>query len=211
MHPETKRLLESEDARVRGVYAAGPTGFNEAGRLWHHQVVVPKLEAAGLLVLSPWMVESAITEAEEKFKDAPFDELRQALSIANLTQGRLDLQMVRTARAILACFDGAHVDDGTAMEVGYALGYLQGLLECGRQADKLIVGVRTDMRRSADNDGSIVNLMLETACVDSGGVITQTLDEAVGYLAERILPTGLCVQAGAWEGTGTEDGHDGRN
>lgn len=68
-------------------------------------------------------------------------ERRAALQTANLVQGRYDRRLIMESEAILASLDGPDVDSGTAVEIGY--GFAQGLL---------IVGLRTDSRRSADNE-----------------------------------------------------------
>jgi len=156
-----------------GVYLAGPSGFFEAGQLWHRTVVVPKVVAAGLVPIDPWSNQSAITKVLDAMPYGP--ERRDALQEANLTQGRYDLRLITQSEAILASLDGQDVDSGTAVEIGY--GFARGLL---------IVGLRTDIRRCSDNEGSVVNLMIETCAVDSGGVITASLDEAVAFIADRL-------------------------
>lgn len=126
-----------------------PAGFSDSGRLWHETVLLPAVLAAGLVPKDPWGGPSPITDVLESL---PYGhELREALQAANLKQGRIDLDLVDQSEAVLACLDGPDVDSGTAVEVGYAFA-----------RHKLIVGLRTDIRRSADNDGSLVNLMVET-------------------------------------------------
>jgi nucleoside 2-deoxyribosyltransferase len=154
-----------------GVYLAGPSGFFEAGLLWHNTVVVPKVVAAGLTPKDPWVDQSAITGVMDAMEFGP--ERRAALQAANLAQGRHDLGLIMESEAILASLDGPDVDSGTAVEIGY--GFAQGLL---------IVGLRTDIRRSADNEGSIVNPMIETCVADSRGILTDSLDTAVTFIAD---------------------------
>jgi nucleoside 2-deoxyribosyltransferase len=158
-----------------GVYLAGPSGFTDAGRLWHETVVLPAVVAAGLVPKDPWADQTAITDVMGSMEFGL--ERRAALQQANLIQGRRDLQLIDESEAILASLDGADVDSGTALEIGY--GYAKGLL---------VIGLRTDIRISSDNEGSVVNLMVETCAVDSGGFVTSSLDEAIAYLAERIGP-----------------------
>jgi nucleoside 2-deoxyribosyltransferase len=157
----------------RGVYLAGPSGFFEAGILWHSTVVVPKVKAAGLVPMDPWADQSNIAKIMSAMDFGP--ERRAALEEANLKQGRYDLELIDRSEAILASLDGPDVDSGTALEIGY--GFARGLL---------IVGLRTDMRLSGDNEGSEVNLMIETCAKDSGGEILRSVDEAVAYLTERL-------------------------
>jgi nucleoside 2-deoxyribosyltransferase len=156
-----------------GVYLAGPSGFFEAGVLWHNTVVIPKVIAAGLIPKDPWSGSSEITEIKQTMD---YGSKRQAaLRRANLAQGRADLALIDESQAILASLDGQDVDSGTALEIGY--GFAKGLL---------IVGVRTDLRMVADNEGGTVNLMIETCIADSGGLLTTSLDDAIACLVERL-------------------------
>jgi nucleoside 2-deoxyribosyltransferase len=159
-----------------GVYLAGPSGFFEAGLLWHNEVVVPKVVAAGLVPMDPWADQSNIARIMASMDFGA--ERRSALKEANLQQGRYDLELIDRSEAILASLDGVDVDSGTAVEIGY--GFARNLL---------VVGLRTDIRLSGDNEGSEVNLMIETCIKDSGGRIFKSVDEAVAYLAERLLLT----------------------
>ena len=156
------------------MYLAGPSGFYEAGRLWHQSVVIPAISRAGLVPIDPWANQSAIADVMASMDFGP--ERRDALSGANLATGRYDLGLIDESEAVLACLDGQDVDSGTAVEIGYA--FARGLL---------IVGLRTDIRWSADNEGGVVNLMVETCVIDSGGILTASLDGAVEFLARRLV------------------------
>lgn len=158
----------------RGVYLAGPSGFYEAGRLWHETVVVPAITKAGLVAKDPWADQSTIADVLASMELGP--ERREALKVANLAQGRYDLRLIDESEAVLASLDGQDVDSGTAIEIGYA--FARGLV---------IVGLRTDMRWCSDNEGSVVNLMVETCIVDSGGILTASLAEAVEFLARQLV------------------------
>lgn len=174
MRDETRRLLDDPQVAIRGVYLAGPSGFNDAGRLWHEEVLIPAVVAAGLIPLDPWADPSAI---EEIVKAHPWGAERRALlKEANLAQGRLDLEMVDRCAAVLALLDGAQVDDGTALEIGYA-----------HRAGKPIVGLRTDIRCAADNEGSSVNLMIETCVHDSGGIMAHDVKSAVDHVRSKLI------------------------
>ncbi len=164
---------EHRRATPRAVYLAGPSGFHEAGRTWHQTVVVPAVSRAGLVPMDPWAGESAIADVMASMEFGR--ERREALQGANLAQGREDLRLIDESEAVLASLDGPDVDSGTAVEIGYA--FARGLL---------IVGLRTDIRWSSDNEGSLVNLMVETCIVDSGGILTASLNQAVEFLAGRL-------------------------
>ena len=173
MKPETRALLDDPQTKARGVYLAGPSGFNAAGLMWHNQVLVPKVRAAGLIPLDPWADQSVL----EEILSQPWGVTRRKrLRKANLQQGRLDLEMVNTCAAVLASLDGPQVDDGTAVEIGYA-----------HRAGKMIVGLRTDLRIASDNEGAMVNLMIETCIEDSGGILTRDTDEAVDHVRKTLL------------------------
>jgi nucleoside 2-deoxyribosyltransferase len=169
-----KKAPESRGATPGGTYLAGPSGFFEAGLYWHNTVVVPKVRQAGLVPKDPWADQSAIATIMESMEFGP--ERRAALHGANLDQGRYDLKLIDESEAILASLDGPDVDSGTALEIGY--GFAKGLL---------IVGLRTDIRLCSDNEGSVVNLMIETCVADSGGIVTHSLDEAIAFLVSRLL------------------------
>jgi len=164
----------------RTVYLAGPSGFFDAGRLWYRDVVLPAVAAAGLTAQDPWSGPSPIEDVLSGMEYGP--ERRSALRQANLDQGRRNLGLIDESRAVLASLDGQDVDSGTALEMGYA--FAKGLL---------VVGLRTDVRRCSDNEGSVVNLMIETSIIDSSGILTGSLSEAVDYLADHLdaMPTGL--------------------
>ena len=171
--PAGSRAVGSRTFTPRAVYLAGPSGFFEAGRQWHRQVVLPAVTAAGLIPKDPWSGPSPIADVLATMEYGL--ERRLALQAANLDQGRSDLELLNDSEAVLASLDGQDVDSGTAVEIGY--GFARGLL---------IVGLRTDSRRCADNEGSTVNLMIETCITDSGGILTDSLPEAVAFIADRL-------------------------
>jgi nucleoside 2-deoxyribosyltransferase len=171
-HPAQTRGTDSSQA----VYLAGPSGFFDAGLLWHREVVLPAVAGAGLVPHDPWSGPSPIADVMVRMEFGP--QRRSALQEANLEQGRSNIRLIDESRAVLASLDGQDVDSGTALEIGYA--FARGLL---------IVGLRTDRRRCSDNEGSIVNLMIETCITDSGGILTESLTEAVTFLADHLAAT----------------------
>ena len=64
-----------------------------------------------------------------------------------------NLRALEDADIMVALLDGPQVDDGTAWEVGWF--FSQG---------KRVLGLRTDLRRAGEADGSKVNLMIECSC-----------------------------------------------
>ncbi len=154
------------------IYTAGPNGFTAPGRLWHEQVLLPRLRGAGFEPADPWVDGADIARA---LAMAEGPERLVALSAADEAAGRRNVALIDGSAGVLALLDGVDVDSGTAAEVGYA--YARGLV---------VVGLRTDSRLSADNAGVTVNLQVQHFIVASGGIVTGELDEAIARLVERV-------------------------
>ncbi len=159
------------------VYLAGPLGFSEAGRHFHHAVLMPFIEALGYHVLDPWsLIAPGKIEAVQALPDGP--ERRAAWRTLNAEIAGTNLMALDQAQAVDAGLDGADVDSGTAAEIGYA--FARG---------KVIVGYRGDFRLSADNEGGIVNLQVEFFIRESGGTIVTRYEDLAASLRDR-LPSG---------------------
>jgi nucleoside 2-deoxyribosyltransferase len=143
-------------------YVASPLGFTEAGRDYYVRVYLPAL-ATVVTPVDPW----ALTTPEE-LEAARIEGRQRELT---LTIGRRNIDALRSCSLLAAHLDGQEADSGTAAEVGYgaAIG-----LRC--------FGLRTDLRQSGE-DGAALNLQVETFIVESGGRITQTLDDLIALLA----------------------------
>jgi nucleoside 2-deoxyribosyltransferase len=154
------------------VYAAGPLGFSEAGRLFHGRVVetLRQLECA---VLDPWEFDAAKIG---RVLEMPYGADRKAAwEQLNPEIGRANQSLIDQADLIFAVLDGVDVDSGTAAEIGY-----------GFARDKKIIGYRGDFRLSADNEGSIVNLQVEYFIKASGGSIISKLADLPEALGRRL-------------------------
>jgi nucleoside 2-deoxyribosyltransferase len=66
---------------------------------------------------------------------------------------RLNLAGIDEAAVVLAILDEADADSGTSWECGYAF-----------KTGCPIIGLRTDIRRAADDPNASVNLMLSQSC-----------------------------------------------
>jgi nucleoside 2-deoxyribosyltransferase len=152
------------------IYVASPLGFTDAGRTYSDEVLLPAIRAAGLEPLDPWSVEPETLRVFALDRDDP--ERKQLLGETNRRVGRQNAEMIRRANGMLAVLDGEDVDSGTAAEVGYAAA-----LACP------IVGLRTDLRVTGDNEATLVNLQVEWFILESGGTLTTALDEAITDLA----------------------------
>lgn len=150
----------------RAIYVAGPMGFFEAGRIWHHGTVIPTLESDGWRILDPWASAAAI------FGGLPPSPSREQLNHANQAVGAANEDMIRKANAILAILDGSDIDSGTAAEIGFAAGL-----------PRPVIGLRTDLRMSGDNPATTINLQVAWFVERSGGQVVSTLTEAVGVLS----------------------------
>ena len=152
------------------VYVASPLGFTAAGRLYSETILLPAIRAAGLEPLDPWSVEPDVLRVFELDRDDP--ERRQSLGETNRRVGQRNAEMIRDAVGVLAVLDGDDVDSGTAAEIGYAAALR-----------RPIVGLRTDLRVSGDNEATLVNLQVEWFILESGGTLATALDDATEALA----------------------------
>jgi nucleoside 2-deoxyribosyltransferase len=158
------------------IYVASPLGFTDAGRAYNDAVVLPALRNAGFEPLDPWDVDTEILHVFGLDRDHPDRKLR--LGDTNRAVGRRNAELIRSAAGMLAVLDGDDVDSGTAAEVGYACA-----LACP------VVGMRSDLRNSGDNEATLVNLQVEWFVLESGGRLTTNLDDAVTAL--RTIVRGL--------------------
>ena len=157
---------------IGGVYLAGPSGFTEPGLRWHDQVLVRAVENAGLTALDPW---TPIPELKEALALPYGENKRDALAAANYLTGRRNTELINQASAVLAVLDGVDVDSGTASEIGY--GAAQGIP---------VIGIRTDVRIAADNEGAKVNLQVQYFIEESGGTIVRTVEEAIAATVKAV-------------------------
>jgi len=156
------------------LYLAGPLGFTEAGRYFQDQVLIPKIESAGLEVLNPWKLTD--TRQIAAVASMPYgDAKREAWKGMNVIIGGNNRGAIDACDIVLAVLDGVDVDSGTAAEIGY--GFAKG---------KVIIGYRGDFRIAADNEGSEVNLQVEYFIRESGGDIAKSVEETLGMLKVRL-------------------------
>jgi nucleoside 2-deoxyribosyltransferase len=155
------------------VYLAGPLGFTEAGRRYHESVLRPAVIAAGFDALDPWEVNDEIAAVFA----LPKGDARRAEQLPEVNRriGARNAEMIRECAGVLAVLDGSDVDSGTAAEIGYAAAL-------GRP----VVGLRTDLRTSGDNEAAIVNLQVEWFIAASGGRLSTDLADAIAALAEAV-------------------------
>jgi nucleoside 2-deoxyribosyltransferase len=153
------------------IYLAGPLGFSEAGRSFHHSVLIPQVCRLGHEVLDPWqLTDPQKIEAVRAMRDST--ARRDAWRKLNGEIAANNRAAIDSCDLVLAVLDGADVDSGTASEIGYA--FARG---------KPILGYRGDYRMSADNEGATVNLQVEYFIRASGGDIITRMADLDGALA----------------------------
>jgi nucleoside 2-deoxyribosyltransferase len=150
------------------VYVASPLGFTPAGLTWSREVLLPALRAAGLEPLDPWSTAAGAALGDALASGAGPDALREADDLV----GAANVELIRAAAGVLAVLDGSDVDSGTAAEIG-----------CASAWDRVVVGLRTDARRTGDNAGALVNLQIEHFITRTGGSVHTVVEAAVQELA----------------------------
>ena len=153
-------------ARAARIYVASPLGFTDAGRMYSDTVLLPAVRAAGFEPVDPWEVDADVVHVFGLARDDP--ERRTRLAEVNRLVGKRNAELIRSAAGVLAILDGDDVDSGTAAEIGYAAAL-----------SRPVVGLRSDLRISGDNEATLVNLQVEWFVVESGGQLATSLDEAL--------------------------------
>ena len=161
-------------AKNTNVYLAGPDGFTPVLLAWHRDVLVPGVVAAGLTPLSPW--EKFAEDFSEVLSMAPGPQRTTAMSELDYRIGAANAALIETSSGMLANLDGVDVDSGTASEIGY-----------GAALGLVISGVRSDLRRSSENDGTQVNLQVEYFITRTGGHVHHTYEAAIAELSTFLL------------------------
>ena len=146
----------------------GDRGY-DAG--WFRDALAARGITAGFEPLDPWDVSADIAEV---FALPKGDARRGAeLPGVNRRVGELNSEMIRACGGVLAVLDGSDVDSGTAAEIGYAAALA-----------RPVVGLRSDLRNSGDNEATLVNLQVEWFILESGGRLHTSLPDAIAALAE---------------------------
>lgn len=146
------------------IYVASPYGFSEAGREFMYGKMIPILEKH-FEVIDPWkLTDPQLIDSVLKM---PYGiERKNAWSSLNMIIGRNNIKGMRKSNGMVAVLDGTNIDDGTSGEIGYEYGL-----------GKPILGYKGDFRLTSDNEGSLVNLQIESFIYESGGkIITSILD-----------------------------------
>jgi nucleoside 2-deoxyribosyltransferase len=161
------------------VYVASPLGFAVSSDSYR-AVVAQALAKEGLDALDPWHDPRRAYLKALRAAEAAGDpvERRRLLAEGDMAAGARNRSLIEEASGVFAILDGADVDSGTASEVGFAAG--RGLP---------VVGLRTDQRRSGENDGVAVNLQVEYFVRMNGGAVFASLPKAVAALRKLVRAT----------------------
>jgi nucleoside 2-deoxyribosyltransferase len=157
------------------LYIAGPLGFSEAGRAFYYERFIPSIKKTGSAVLDPWEL-APLEKIEEIKAKKPDPTTRRAWQRLNMEIGRNNEQLIQAADGLIAVLDGSDVDSGTAAEIGFA--YAKG---------KPVLGYRTDIRASSENEGGIVNIQVEYFIRASGGLIATSLKELQAFIEQIFM------------------------
>lgn len=122
--------------RIR-VYLAGPL-FTQAEWQWNERLA-ERFRERGLDVILPQRGAEPMLSGEVEFN-------AEALF-------KMNVEHIESADVVVAIFDGADIDSGTAWECGYAF-----------KLEKPVVGIRTDIRAGGDDPKAGTNLMLSASC-----------------------------------------------
>ncbi len=145
-------------------YIAGPLGFSEVGRLFHNTVLIPLVTEIGFEVRDPWVLTPGELRKSARARPDGQKKKERWSSIKSVI-GRNNALAIEESDIIIAVLDGVDVDSGTAAEIGF-----------GSALGKTVIGYRGDVRLSAENEGSIVNLQVEYFIYLYGGEIVTNLE-----------------------------------
>src|SRR5690606_17028127 len=149
------------------IFVASPLGFAESTKPFIRQIEA-QLQQLGYQTVDPWNASQDLEmELEKIFHLENPKEQRQAYHDVSMRIAQRNSELLRSSNGVLAVLDGADIDSGTASEIGYAFGL----------GDKVINGLRTDFRRSGENDGVLVNLQVQYWIEASGGKIITSLSD----------------------------------
>ena len=162
---------------MKRVYLASPLGFSDT--------TIPFLDAikeilaeVDIEILDPWErdEETTIALEEAELEEDPEKKIEYFRNI-NTRIAAGNVELIRESDFLLAILDGPDIDSGTAAEIGYA--YATG---------KRIYGFRSDLRRSGENAGAVLNSQVEFFLRESGGTIFFNLDSLRDGLATIEIP-----------------------
>jgi len=134
------------------IYLANDLGFNDAGRYWLDNVLIPRIEE----VVRAAGVEPVIYEP---FRDNPGEGWK---GLAEQNEHYL-----LASNLFIGVSEGQSFDTGVAVEIG---------ISCNNDCTRRIHVLRTDSRRTNDHPDTTLNLQLQNSIEESGGGIHKSLD-----------------------------------
>jgi nucleoside 2-deoxyribosyltransferase len=145
------------------IYLASPLGFADSTRAYA-VTITRGLADPRIVVCDPWdtpWIADAFAETasivDPATRLAAEDALDRRVAQSNLA-------LLESCDTLVAVCDGVDVDSGTAWEMGYAYG--RGMR---------VFALRTDVRRTGENEACGVNLQVWYGVVARGGVLARNL------------------------------------
>jgi nucleoside 2-deoxyribosyltransferase len=148
------------------VYLASPLGFSPESKSYGDKIK-RRLHELGCTVSDPWgqpfrpTIEEASAIRDWHARVAAFKTIAAQI-------GKANEDMIRSCDAVLGVLDGAELDSGTAIEIGFGAGI-----------GKKCYGLRTDFRDCGDFEGLPFNLQVLYWIESSGGRLFRRIHEMV--------------------------------
>lgn len=152
------------------VYLASPYGFAASTRTYLEEIK-SVLERGHVQVIDPWEIGKRLLSVSRISSGRGSQEGRRALHLLSSNLGEINQRAIDDSDVVVAGLDGPDVDSGTASEIGYA--FAKG---------KRVFGLRSDMRRSGENEGVQVNLQVQYWIEASGGRVVESVHELLPLL-----------------------------
>ena len=147
------------------IYLASPLGFSPELKPYLHKVKL-RLFRLGYETFDPWMQGHFKAQIRKASMIQNYYGRVEAFAQIARGIGALNEEGIRGSDMLLGILDGAEVDSGTAVEIGYAAGIG---LKC--------FGLRTDWRETGDFVGLPINLQILHFIEKSGGKLFRSIKE----------------------------------
>ena len=154
------------------VYLASPYGFAESTRAYLGSIKTV-LTKARIQVVDPWEIGAKLLTATRVKSAMESKESLVALHNLSSNLAELNRRAIDGSDVVIAGLDGPDIDSGTASEIGYAFAM-----------GKLVLGLRSDIRRSGENEGVRINLQVQYWIEKSGGQVVESIHDLLPLLSE---------------------------
>jgi len=154
-------------------YLSNQWGFSETGRILVKQVK-ERIKEIGIAVLDPFEECEKELNLEELVRLNDYEEKKQYWEQFSRKVTPINNKLMRQSHCLFGILDGGYaVDDGVASEIGYYAALVEeGIVPKGFGR---IFALRSDFRLG-ENIGCLVNPQIEGYVYQTGGKISQGLD-----------------------------------